>query len=160
MTKTVVALLLGLGASAAAFSQPATGKDHATGSTRVALSIPAVHGFDAPEGAPEGGGRYVSKTARRTPESKLRVAMINTNAGDALMVRRTVLSAGDAASVVPTARGRESATAPTTETSSFVRAGAFGWRRLEDRVEGPLVQRVSSRDREELEAVVYELWHF
>jgi hypothetical protein len=160
MNKTVLALLLGFGASAAAAAQPATGKDHANGSVRVGLSIPAVHGFDAAEGAPEGGARSASKTSRRTPESKLRVAMINTNGGDALMVRRTVLSTGGAQGMVRTARGRDSAAAATTETSSFARAGAFGWKRLEDRVEGPPVQLVSSGDQAEPEAVVYELWHF
>lgn len=160
MTKTVLALLLGFSASAVALSQPATGKNHAAGSLRVGLSIPAVHGFDAAEGEPETGARSASKTARRTPESKLRVSMINTNGGDALMVRRTVLSTASASGVVRTARGRQSDAAPTAETSSFVRAGAFGWKQLEDRVEGPVVQRVSSGGQAEPEAVVYELWHF
>ena len=152
-------MFFGLGVCAASIGQPATGRNSAAGSVTATLSFPSVHGFDTAEGAPTGGVRTVSYASRKTPESKLRVAMINTNPDDALIVFRTVVGSGEP-SLAKTARGREPARVAPTETASFARRAAFGWRRLEDRVRGPQVFRAASGERTEPEAVVYELWHF
>lgn len=159
MTKKTLTVLFGFGVCAASLGQSATGRDSASGSSKVTLSFPSLHGFDAAEGAPSGGVLAVSKAAQRMSESKLRVAIINTNPGDALVVRRTVVSASEPG-LVRTERGRESAQATPTETASFQRSGAFGWNRLEDRVRGSQILRAASGERAEPEAVVYELWHF
>jgi hypothetical protein len=159
MTKTIAALILGLGLTVAACGEPAIAKTRTSGSVGVGLSIPAVHGMDVAEGAPAGGVRNASFSGRSAAETKLRFSLIDTNGASALSVRRTVLSAAEPG-FVRTGNGGKHEPAATAETTSFARRGAFGWRRLEDRVSAPKAARVSSGQPEEARAVVYELWHF
>jgi len=158
MTKTLLAAFLGLSVCAVSLAQ-VTGRNSASGSTKATLSFPSLHGFDAAEGPPSGGVRTVSNASRQTLESRLRIAMINTNPDEALIVHRTVVGSGEP-SLARTALGRETPGAAVAETASFARREAFGWRRLEDRVRGPEVLHAASGERAQPEAVVYELWHF
>ena len=161
-TKTIAALTLGLGLTVAASGEIAVGRTQARGSVRVGLRIPALHGMDVAEGAPVQGIRNASVTSfsgQRPAQSKLRLSLIDTNGASALSVQRTVLSAV-APGLVRTSNGGKQEPAMASETTSFARSGAFGWRRLDDRVGAPAAARVASGQPEEARAVVYELWHF
>lgn len=159
MTKTIAAMTLGLGLTVAAFGEPAVARTQAAGSVGVGLRIPALHGMDVAEGAPAEGVRHASFGGRSAAETKLRFSLIDTNGASELSVRRTVLTAAEPG-IVRTSNKGQQAPAIASETSSFARSGAFGWRRLEDRVSAPAAARVASGQPDEARAVVYELWHF
>lgn len=160
MTKTIAAALtLGLGLTVAALGETVVARTQAAGSVGVGLRIPALHGMDVAEGAPAEGVRHASFGGGSAAETKLRFSLIDTNGASQLSVRRTVLTAAEPGIVRTGINGRQEPKI-ASETMSFARSGAFGWRRLEDRVTSPQASRVASGQPDEARAVVYELWHF